>query len=215
MLVMPEEISMTISSTSAQNERSAELARQGTDTQGALKDQARQAGAKLVDAAQQIGDHAKETASSLASEAGDRIKGYMSQQFVAGADLVEGISDAVRVAADELGRTSPALAGLVRGAADNIQGVSRQVRNKSTDELLASARDIVRRKPALVFGAAASLGFLAFRLLNAGVTQSASQHRQRPPSREVPWPLQPSDQPLGRSTEGFDSTNQAGPIHGR
>jgi hypothetical protein len=121
---------MTISSTAAQNERSAELARQGTDTQAALKDQARQAGAKLVDAAQQIGDHAKETASSLASEAGDRIQGYVSQQVVAGADLVEGISDAVRVAAGELGRTSPALAGLVRGAADSIQSVSRQVRRR-------------------------------------------------------------------------------------
>jgi uncharacterized protein YyaL (SSP411 family) len=206
---------MTISSTTSQNERSAELARQGTDTQAALKDQAKQAGAKLVDAAQQIGDHAKETASSLASEAGDRIHGYVNQQVVAGADLVERVSDAVRVAAGELHRTSPALAGLVRGAADNIQGVSRHVRNKNTEELLASARDVVRRKPALVFGAAAGLEFLAYRLLNAGLTQSGSLHRQRPPSREVPWPLQPSDQPLGRSTDGFDSTHHAGPIHGR
>jgi ElaB/YqjD/DUF883 family membrane-anchored ribosome-binding protein len=208
---------MIASPTTAQNERSAELARQGADNQAASRDQARQAGAKLVDAAHQIGDHAKQTASSLASEAGDRLQGYMSQQFVAGADLVEGISDAVRVAAGELGRTSPALAGLVRDAADNIQGVSRQVRNKSTEELLASARDIVRRKPALVFGAAAGLGFLAFRLLNAGLTPSTPQDRQRPPSREVPWPLQPSDQPPGRRTEGFDTANQTGtgPIHGR
>jgi hypothetical protein len=204
------------SPTIAQNERSAESARRGTDTQADSKDHAKQAGAKLVDAAQEIGDHAKDAASSLASEAGDRIQVYMSQQVVAGADLVEGISDAVRVAAGELGRTSPALAGLVRGAADNIQGVSRQVRNKSTEELLASARDIVRRKPALVFGTAAGLGFLAFRLLNAGLTQNAPQVRQRPPSREVPWPLQPSDQPPGRRT-GFDTANQTGtrPIHGR
>jgi hypothetical protein len=204
-----------ISSTIAQNERSAELARRGTDTQADLKDQARQAGAKLVDAAQEVGDHAKEAASSLASEAGDRIQGYMSQQVVAGADLVEGISDAVRVAAGELGRTSPALAGLVRGAADSIQDVSRQVRNKSTEELLASARDIVRHKPALVFGAAAGLGFLAFRLLNAGMAQSTPQHRQRPTSRDVSWPLQPSDQSPG--TDGLDSANQTGmgPVHGR
>jgi predicted trehalose synthase len=96
-------MSMIANSTNAQNERPEEFGRQGTDTP-ALKNQARQAGAKVADAAQHIGASAKETASSLASEAGDHIQGYVNQQVVAGADLVERISSAIKTAADELAR---------------------------------------------------------------------------------------------------------------
>jgi hypothetical protein len=190
-----------------------EAAQPGAFTEEILKDQARQAW-KLADAAQQIGGHAKETAKSLASEAGERAQGYANQQIVAAADLVEETSKAIRVAADELGRTSPTLAGLVRGAADNFQSISREVRNKNAEEILASARDIVRRRPALVFGAAAGLGFLAFRLLNAGRPRETVQHRERS-SEDEHWPLQPSSDPIGTAPERFASTHQADPIHGR
>jgi hypothetical protein len=140
-----------------------------------LADKARQTGAALTETAQRVGDQARETASSLATDAQQRFHGYMDQQIAAGADLVGRVASAIKTAADELDRTSPALSGFVRGAGEKVQDLSQQFRGKSADELLADTRDFVRRKPALVFGAAAALGFVAYRVLNAGMTQSASR----------------------------------------
>ena len=50
---------------------------------------------KIADAAQQAGDQAKQTASSLASEATRKTKGYLNQQVSAGADLAGHVADAV------------------------------------------------------------------------------------------------------------------------
>jgi len=172
-------------------------------SQGGSKNQGKQAGDQLAGAVQQGKDQVTKTVSALSSEAGERVQSYLDQQVIAGADLVEGVSKAMRVAADELGRTSPMLASAARSAADNVQSVCQNVRNQNADELLSDARDMVRRKPALVFCAAAGLGFLAFRVLNAGAPQrrSASQHRT---------PLQPSDDPIGGGPQRFGSTHQTG-----
>jgi ElaB/YqjD/DUF883 family membrane-anchored ribosome-binding protein len=143
-----------------------------------MADKAGQAGAALTETAQRVGDQARETASSLASDAQQRFHGYMDQQVAAGADLARRVASAIKTAADELDPTSPALSGMVRGAGEKVQELSQQFRDKSADEILADTRAFVRRKPVLVFGAAAALGFVAYRVLNAGMTQSAS-HEQR------------------------------------
>ena len=150
----------------------------GANLKDGLADKSRQAGAALTETAQRVGDQARETASSLTSDAQQRFHGYMDQQVAAGADLAGRVASAIKTAADELDHTSPALSGMVRGASEKVQELSQQFRDKSADEILAETRDFVRRKPALVFGAAAALGFVAYRVLNAGMTQSAS-HEQR------------------------------------
>jgi ElaB/YqjD/DUF883 family membrane-anchored ribosome-binding protein len=126
-----------------------------------LADKARQAGAALTETAQRVGDQAKETASSLASDAQQRFHGYMDQQVAAGADLAGRVASVIKTAADELDRTSPALGGMVRSAGEKVQDLSQQFRYKTADEVLNDTRDFARRKPALVFGAAAALGFVA------------------------------------------------------
>jgi ElaB/YqjD/DUF883 family membrane-anchored ribosome-binding protein len=143
-----------------------------------LTDQARQAGAALAETAQRAGDQVREAASSLGSEAQQRFQGYMDQKVVAGADLAGRIAGAINAAADELGRTSPALGSAVRNAGERVQDLSQRFRDKTADEIIADTRDLVRHKPALVFGVAAALGFVAYRVLNAGVTQGASRERR-------------------------------------
>src|ERR1700676_78387 len=69
---------------------------------------------KLAQAVQQAGSQAKETATSLASEAGEKAKGLMHQQVEAGADFVGDIAHSVRAAADHLEPSAPQLASLVR-----------------------------------------------------------------------------------------------------
>jgi ElaB/YqjD/DUF883 family membrane-anchored ribosome-binding protein len=147
----------------------------GANLKDGLADKARQASAALTETAQRVGDQARETASSLTSDAQQRFHGYMDRQVAAGADVAGRVASAIKTAADELDRTSPALSGMVRGAGEKVQEMSQQFRDESADEILADTRDFVRRKPALVFGAAAALGFVAYRVLNAGMTQSASR----------------------------------------
>jgi ElaB/YqjD/DUF883 family membrane-anchored ribosome-binding protein len=177
-----------------------------------LANQARQASAALAQTAHRAGDQAREAASSLGSAAQERFQGYMDQQVVAGADLAERIAGAINAAADELGRTSPALGSAVRGAGDRVQELSQQFRDKTADEILANTRDFVRHKPALVFGVAAALGFAAYRVLNAGMTQGGS--RGRPSAGYDDWRGGPSSEHSLAARAGVNPDNSVGHIHG-
>jgi ElaB/YqjD/DUF883 family membrane-anchored ribosome-binding protein len=130
---------------------------------------------RLGDTAQEFGSQARQAATSLASEANKNIKGVLNQKVGIGADLVGHVAHSVRAAADDLKPNSPELAGLVRGAADKIDELSSSVRDKTVEELFETASDFARRQPAVVFGAAAAVGFLLFRILKAAPSSSASQ----------------------------------------
>jgi hypothetical protein len=109
-----------------------------------LTDQARQAGAALAETAQRAGDQVREAAASLGSEAQQRFQGYMDQKVVAGADLAGRIAGAINAAADELGRTSPALGSAVRNAGERVQDLSQRFRDKTADEIIVDTWDFVR-----------------------------------------------------------------------
>jgi ElaB/YqjD/DUF883 family membrane-anchored ribosome-binding protein len=123
---------------------------------------------KLAQAVQQAGSQAKETATALASEAGEKAKGLMHGQVEAGADFIGEIAQSVKVAADSLEHNSPQLASLVRGVAQQVQDFSETVRGQTMEEILETTSDFVRRNPALVFSAAAACGFMLFRVIRAG-----------------------------------------------
>ena len=186
-------------------------AESSTKLGGELADRARQAGAALTQTAQQARDQARETASSLASEAQERLHGYMDQQVAAGADLAGRVASAIKTAADELGRNSPMLGDMVRGASEKVDDLSQQFRDRTADEVLADTRDFVRRKPALVFGAAAALGFVAYRVLNAGMAQSASREPRFAGGDD--WRRSPSNTPSRSAQAGFGPDTSPGRIH--
>jgi ElaB/YqjD/DUF883 family membrane-anchored ribosome-binding protein len=130
-----------------------------------------QAGAalsKVSEAAQQAGSHVKEAATSLATEAGEKAKGFIDRQVASGADFLGYIGSSARVAADTLHPDAPQLAGLVRGIARSVTDLSDTVRGQSPEALLETASDYVRQNPALVFSAAAACGFALARLLQGG-----------------------------------------------
>jgi ElaB/YqjD/DUF883 family membrane-anchored ribosome-binding protein len=175
---------------------------------------------KLGEATQQVGRQAKEAATSLASEANQKIKGLMNDQVGAGADLVGHVAVSVRQAADSLGQNIPQLAGLVRDAADRIENFSDDIRDKSVDELYRLASDFARRQPAVVFGTAAAAGFLAFRLLKgsaSGSSAGAAHQRFGDDRWQDDW--RPGDQwgsgGASGGTQGSASRqNTAGQFHG-
>ena len=58
-----------------------------------------------------------------------------------------------------------------RTAAEKVQGFSTSLDAKSVDELVADARDLVKKSPAIAIGAAAAVGFVVARLLTSGIDQ--------------------------------------------
>ena len=127
---------------------------------------------KLADTAQQTAQQAAEglrqTATSLASDTRDRMKGLLSEKVASGAELVGQVASSARRAADDLERNSPQISGVLRDASVRMEEFSRSLHGKSVDELVETASSYARRQPAMLFGAAAVAGFALFRLFKAG-----------------------------------------------
>ena len=123
---------------------------------------------KVSESAQQAGNHVKEAATSLATEAGEKAKGFIDQQVASGADFLGYIGHSARVAADTLHPDAPQLAGFVRGVATSVTDLSDTVRGQSPAALLETASDYVRQNPALVLSTAVACGFALARLLQGG-----------------------------------------------
>lgn len=138
-----------------------------------LRGKAGEAVSKLADVAQQAGSQAKQTASSLASDANQKAKGFLNQQVASGADLAGHVADSARCAADNLDQNAPQLADLVRGAAKRVEEFSRDLRGQTVEDLVRTASDFTRRQPAVVFGFASFAGFLLFRVLKSNPPRSS------------------------------------------
>ena len=165
------------SSPSRTPDRKTSSSSQSSDLSRQVRGKASEAMSAATEAAQQAGSQAKEAVRSLASEANQQTKGYLTGQVSAGADLARHFADSIKCAADNLEPKAPQLARLVRGAADRVQDVSSGMRGKSADDLIQGASDFTRRQPAVVFGLASLAGFFLFRVLKAKPSESADNYR--------------------------------------
>ncbi|MBN8847260.1 MULTISPECIES: hypothetical protein [unclassified Sphingomonas] len=108
----------------------------------------------------------------LREQAGDRARGLAedgkARASSALGQLSQLLSDAAGQVDDKLGEQYGQYA---RNAAEKVQGFSSQLDEKSVDDLIDSARDLVRKSPGVAIGAAAAVGFVVARLLTAGLDQ--------------------------------------------
>jgi ElaB/YqjD/DUF883 family membrane-anchored ribosome-binding protein len=146
-----------------------------------VRTNAGEAVSKLADVAQQAGTQAKQTASSIASDVNQKAKGFLNQQVTSGADLAGHVADSARHAADNLSQNAPQLADLVRGAAKKVEEFSRDLHGQTVKDLVQTASDFTRRRPAVVFGLASLAGFLLCRVLKADSEDNyrRGEHRNR------------------------------------
>lgn len=144
---------------------------------------------KITQTAQEAGQQARQAAASMASNVGDKAKHLMNEQVGAGAEMAAQIAQSIRIAAENLSSSAPLLAGLARLGADQAEEFSETLRDQTVEEMLAAASDFARRRPAVVFGAAAACGFVLFRLLKAAPSGVTHRGPQRRAGEE--WPLQP------------------------
>jgi len=163
------------------------------------------------------GEQTRKAAASLASEAGEQAKHLIDEQVSVGAEVADEIAHSFRLAADNLASTAPLFAGFARLAADRVEAFSDTVRDQTAEELLATASNYVRERPMIVFGAAATCGFVLFRLLKAMPQRPMSAPRRR--AGEAWPPLQPRGdewverRPGSGSMRSFGDTEK-GQFHG-
>lgn len=84
--------------------------------------------------------------------------------------------------------------------------LSHNIRHKTANEVIADTRDLFQRKPAMVFGVTAAVGFVAYRLLS--VTQASSrQPNSLAGAGARQYPTNPKFQSAGSR---FESTQRVG-----
>ncbi|OWK32121.1 hypothetical protein [Sphingomonas mucosissima] len=106
----------------------------------------------------------------LKGEAGDRARTFADQgkAKATGAldQIVAMLNDAAGQVDEKLGEQYGQYA---RNAAEQVQGFSSSLNDRSVEDLLDDARDLVRKSPTAALGIAAAIGFAAARLVSAGL----------------------------------------------
>jgi ElaB/YqjD/DUF883 family membrane-anchored ribosome-binding protein len=110
----------------------------------------------------------KAEAGKLKDQAGGKARSAAEEGKMKAAETLGSVSRATREAAEKMrGSQADPLAGYVSGAADAIDSFARRMNEKSIEEMVDDAREIVRRSPVLFIGIAAGVGFLLSRFLKA------------------------------------------------
>ena len=111
------------------------------------------------------------SATEQAGQIGQAIEeavGRKAEDIADGADAVARVGRTEQTLADSVAQQSPALADYVRGAGRKIDRLATDLREKKVGDLLNSAAEFGRSKPAALLAGAALVGFALSRLLKAG-----------------------------------------------
>ena len=112
----------------------------------------------------------KDEASKLSTKATEKARGLVDEGKARATSALDEFSkmmdDAAGTVDEKLGEQYGQYA---RSAAQAISGFSDGLRGKEIEDLLADARDFVRKSPAIAIGTAAALGFVLARGVKAGV----------------------------------------------
>lgn len=108
----------------------------------------------------------------LKGDAGDRVRMFADQGKEKATGALEQLAQMLAEAASQVDEKLGAQYGqYARSAADQVQGLSSSLNERSVDELLNDARELVRRSPGAAIGAAAAVGFVLSRVLSSGLDQ--------------------------------------------
>ncbi|WP_249403521.1 hypothetical protein [Sphingomonas sp. CFBP 13720] len=112
----------------------------------------------------------KDEAGKLTAKAGEKARGIADEGKLRATSALDEFSrlmdDAAGTVDEKLGEQYGQYA---RSAAQAISGFSDDLRGKEVEDLLADAREFVRKSPAIAIGTAAALGFVLSRIVKAGV----------------------------------------------
>ena len=97
----------------------------------------------------------------------DQARHLAEEQKAATADNVVRLSRAVHGAADQLGQELPQASGYIHSAADRLQSISKTLRERSVEDMVAGLGNFARRQPVAAFAGALLAGFALSRFLKS------------------------------------------------
>jgi ElaB/YqjD/DUF883 family membrane-anchored ribosome-binding protein len=108
----------------------------------------------------------------LASQAGDKARGFVSQGLERTAEALANVSKMVGDTADGIeDRLGPEYGDYARRAAGAIENVANTIAEKDPDELIDDTRNFVRNSPGIALAGAAVVGFVVARLVKSGLAR--------------------------------------------
>lgn len=129
----------------------------------AAASQAKETGEVWRDQAGAVAEQAMETAKSAATAAKEKTGSALHSLSKLIADTAETVDS----------RMGPQYGDYARKAAESVAGTARSLDEKDVDQLVADARDFVRKSPAVALGAAALVGFVVMRLARGGSSKES------------------------------------------
>jgi hypothetical protein len=114
-------------------------------------------------------EQAKSTARVVGETVGHKVEEVAERSREAGAESVARAARTAEAIADQVAGEVPAVAEYVRAAAQKINGLADDLREKKVGELLTSAAEFGRSQPVVMLAGAALVGFALSRLIKAGV----------------------------------------------
>jgi hypothetical protein len=130
-----------------------------------FKDSATTAASDLKDTAAAATNDARVYAGSLASDAAGAFKDAVESNKTAGAEAIVSLARSAKSAADSIEKQSPQVAGAVRSAAEGVERISQDIRDRSVGELMDSVTDFAKRQPATFFGVGILAGIILTRFM--------------------------------------------------
>lgn len=111
------------------------------------------------DGAAKLGKDASGKARAYAEDGKARVGGVLDE-------LSKMMGDAAGTVDEKVG---PQYGNYARSAAEAVSGFSESLKSKNVDDIVADARDFVKKSPAIAIGTAAALGFVLMRLIKSGL----------------------------------------------
>jgi len=158
-------------------------------------------GTDMKEAAKTATRAVKEQAGEFAADVGHELSKTAEAQKMRGVEAIQCFARAIGGAAAELEQQSPQVAQSVRDAAHKVEGLSKNISNRSVDELLKAAADLARSQPMLFIGGAVAAGFAFSRFLkssaNGDRAQTLRHGGQQSRSSSESFPNPRSTMPMG------------------
>lgn len=126
---------------------------------GAFADVTGTASKSFKDGAAKLGKDASGKARAYAEDGKARVGGVLDE-------LSKMMGDAAGTVDEKVGAQ---YGNYARSAADAVSGFSESLKSKNVDDIVADARDFVKKSPAIAIGTAAALGFVLVRLIKSGL----------------------------------------------
>lgn len=123
-------------------------------------------------AERRLADRLRTGREQLATQAGDKARGLVSQGLERTAEALANVSKMVGETADGIEeRLGPEYGDYARRAAGAIENAANTIAEKDPDELLEDTRNFVRNSPGIALAGAAVVGFVVARLLKSGLAR--------------------------------------------